>query len=284
MFLILGKNGQLGQEFLSQWSDKPAVFLGSDQCDVTHQDAVSSALDNTKPDCVINCTAYTNVADAQGKHKNTCFNVNVNGVKILAQETSKRKIPLIHFSTDYIFDGTKNIPYAIDDIPNPINNYGLSKHLGEQEFLNHAYSGAIIRVAYLSSQYSHNIIKTFLHLLKTKGKINAVFDQKICITTTSDVVAFVDKLTQTDNALHTNKTIYHLASSGSCDFFELANYIKNLIQSKTIITPVALSDFQNDIKRPPYSVLDISKAQKIMPFPSWQQNVKSILSSMGEIK
>ncbi len=282
MLLVLGANGQLGQGFKNAWPNDRIIYVDRTECDITKQDHVAATLDRCKPTIVINCAAYTDVNKAETDEGHVaCTLINTTAVEILATETAKRNIPLIHISTDYVFDGQKNTPYTTTDTPSPINYYGQSKLDGENAFLKYARYGAIIRISHLSSEFGKNIVKTFHSLLKALPEMKVVSDQKICLTTTADIVNFVYKLSNL-NPLKNSKNIYHLGSKDACTFFDLATEIKNTIQSKTALTPISLESFSGPVKRPLYSVLDTQSAQEIIDCPSWKKSVHNIIQTLEE--
>jgi dTDP-4-dehydrorhamnose reductase len=280
VLLVLGANGQLGQGFKNTWPDDQVTYVDRNECDITKTNEIAATLDRYKPTVTINCAAYTDVnkAETDVGHAD-CTLINTTAVKNLAIETEKRNIPLIHISTDYVFDGQKNTPYTTMDVPSPLNHYGQSKLDGENAFLKHARCGAIIRVSHLSSEFGKNIVKTFHSLLTRLPEMNVVNDQTICLTTTADVVKFVYKISKQDH-LKNSTEIYHLGSKNSFTFFELATEIKNIIQSKTTLTPVSLETFSGPVKRPIYSVLDTKSVQDIIDCPSWKKSVRDIIQKL----
>lgn len=276
MLLVLGKSGQLGQAVQNSSLADNAVFLGSDECDVTDQTQITKVLDECKPTAVLNCAAYTDVRKAETEEKDVAFLVNGTAVKYLAKETASRDIPLIHISTDYVFDGTADTPYEVDAPTNPLNEYAKSKLAGEEAFNEFAKCGALLRVSHLSSKYGNNIVKTFAKLLSSLEEMNVVEDQRVTLTTTDDVIACIRLLLESD-ALYKEKSLYHVGSSDSMSFMELAKEVATYVDSETKITPVTLDSFGDALKRPLYSVLDVSGSSDLHYQCSWKKSVENIL-------
>lgn len=278
MLLIFGKNGQLGQAFQKNFDNNEIVCLGKSQCDITNRNDVAKAIQTYKPSVIINCAAYTDVKKAENQETDLAFAINAEAINTIAQESAKSNISFIHISTDYVFDGQSTTPYLETDKPNPINEYGRSKLLGEQYFHDHAARGALIRVSHLSSEFGNNIVKTFVKLLSTLDEITVVEDQRICITYADDVCDFIKTLINHDLF---DKQIWHVGSSNELSFVDLAVEIKNKIHSKTHINEISLHEFSSDVQKPLYSVLDVSKAHVIHPQKPWQDGLKLILKDLG---
>ncbi|RPJ15978.1 MAG: NAD-dependent epimerase/dehydratase family protein, partial [Desulfobacteraceae bacterium] len=176
--LITGSEGQLGWELLRQASlfNIEAVGLDLPELDITVESGIANAFKKYKPDVLINASAYTNVDRAEADMER-CFAVNVMGNGKLASACKSVKIPMIHISTDYVFDGTNKIPYTENDPVSPVNFYGRSKAESENGLRNILGKHIILRTSWLYGVHGHNFVKTILMLGKEKEVIGVVSDQ-----------------------------------------------------------------------------------------------------------
>ena len=159
--LVTGSTGQLGMEIQAIAQAYPQldfVFTSSKTLDITDKEAVSNFFNSQNFDYCINCAAYTQVDKAETA-KTEAFAINVTGVKNLAESCAQTNTILIHISTDFVFDGTKKTPYTEEDVPNPINYYGKTKYLGEQEVQKHLEKYYIIRTSWLYGHFGANFVK-----------------------------------------------------------------------------------------------------------------------------
>ncbi len=278
MFLVTGGFGQLG--LCLQAQTKNAYFTDSFNCDITDINSIKSYIKNKDIKAIVNCAAYTNTTKAESEEKELCYKVNVDGVKNLAVVASELNIPLIHISTDFVFNESENEFYESDKA-NPLNEYGKSKLLGEQEFLNHATKGVIIRVSYLYSCNKNNIFTTFYNLLKTKQSINVVGDQFVKVTS-ADALANVILLFLKNQKLLQNPSIYHFTDSGKLSIFDFANFIKQNLNSNCSVNKVLLSEYPSVIKRSYSTLLNCKKIENDLNIKrlTWQQEVEKCLQKM----
>lgn len=280
MLLIFGKNGLLAQNFqfyASEFTQEELVFLDRVECDLTNIERIRDKVTNLKPRAIINCSGYLDIVSAQSKNDDDLnYKLNAYAVENVAIISKELEIPFIHFSSDYVFDGTKKQPYNIDDKPNPINAYGSAKLLGEQFFLENSHSGAIIRISHLCSPIGKNIYTTFKTLLNTLPKLNIVSDQRVTLSFCYDIVAFTISLLNDRHALK-EKQIFHLGSTGEARFTDFVSIIKNNINSETIINPISLEEFSPLVQRPLYSVMNIEKSKTWHDLTSWENSLKELL-------
>jgi len=263
--LITGSNGQLGSEIrkLSSKIDEfMYIFVDIDELDITNLNLLETFFSNNKVDFIVNCAAYTNVDKAETDTKNAEL-INISAVKNLAKISIKYKCPLIHISTDYVFDGNSKIPYKETDITNPQSAYGKTKLLGEEE-AKKAYKHIIIRTAWLYSSFGNNFVKTMLRLGKEKDEINVVSDQIGSPTYASDLASAILIILQQTNENEENfvQGIYHYSNTGTCSWQEFAAEIMNKKGLNCKVNPVSSKEFPTPTKRPSYSLLDKTKITK----------------------
>ncbi|HPO75494.1 MAG TPA: dTDP-4-dehydrorhamnose reductase, partial [Candidatus Pacearchaeota archaeon] len=252
-FLITGAEGQLGEEFLKEAKKKKlnCLALTREELDITDFEKVQKVVEGARPDFLINCAAYNDVDRAEEDWK-TAFLVNGIGPKNLAIAAQENNCVLVHYSTDYVFDGKKNSPYTIVDKPAPINKYGQSKLLGENFVKDFAGKYFLIR---LSAVFGNNPKASFplkiLSWAKEKKELKIVDDQVFSPTFTGDVVKGTFDLIKSGEY-----GLYHMTNSGYCSRYEWAKYILEKIGWQGKILRAKSKDFQSAAERPKFSVLD----------------------------
>ncbi|MBS3166635.1 dTDP-4-dehydrorhamnose reductase [Candidatus Woesearchaeota archaeon] len=275
--LVTGCEGMLGKEMCETFKDKYEIIGVGRECDITTKKVLEDKINEIKPEIIINSAAYTNVDLAETEREQANL-VNVIGVKNLAELCNKQNIKLIHFSTDYIFDGLKDEPYIEEDKPNPLNHYGFTKLIGErmiQEAMSKYY---IFRITWLYGKYRKNFVKTILKLASEKDELKIVNDQTGCPTYTKDVINAVDE------AIKQNKNkfgIYHLNNSDSCSWFEFANEILDIKGIEKKLIPIKTEEYPLPAKRPKYSVMSNFKFQSTFKYGirSWHNALKDFLTN-----
>lgn len=283
--MILGSGGQLGKELSYGLQNNNELYaFNKDQLDITDFEKLATLIEKINPKIIINCAAYTSVENSE-KFKKEAYKVNHEAVKFLAQECHKRDIFLIHFSTDYIFDGNLNRSYMENDIPNPLNVYGKTKLEGEKEIISITQKYIILRISWVSGKYGDNFIKNIINSLKKGKSIKVIKDVYGSPTSTKlvlKVIRFIINNKLFDNSLHCGT--YNLTSTGITTWFEMAEITLNLIKKhnyikgfqKLKIIPIQSNQLQCLAKRPINSKLDTSKLQKILNFllPNWEEDYK----------
>jgi len=280
--LLAGCNGQLGRELcrLSEENEFHLLPLDLPEFDITDPKAVDEAVKKEKPSIVINAAAYTAV-DMAESDPDTAFAVNRDGPVYLASSCAEAGIPLIHISTDYVFDGKKKRPYIESDPISPIGVYGRSKAEGEAGVRKKLDRYFIIRTSWLCSVHGKNFVKTILRLANEKEEIRVVSDQAGCPTFAPDLAEAILSIAF---RYHNNKDvpwgIYHYCGRGETTWYDFAKQIVEFarkyqtIKTRSII-PIRTEDYPTPAVRPPYSVLDCSLIQKhlgIQPKP-WKESL-----------
>lgn len=250
------------------------------ECDITNPTSILENIKNIQPHYIINTAAYTAVDKAEQEIDKAML-VNCEGPKQLAIACKQYAIPLIHISTDYIFDGHKRAAYLEHDVVNPLNIYGKSKWLGEEAIREHCEQHIILRASAVFSEYGNNFLKTMLRLAKEKTTWQVVNDQITCPTYAGDIAYALFKLIEQYEAA---SGTYHFCSSDSISWYNFASHI--LYEAKKYsplqvkeIQPITTKDYQTLAKRPLYSVL---KCEKIftdfkLSQPTWQAHLPLII-------
>lgn len=259
MILITGASGQLGQALtaLCQRRGIACRAYSRQQLDICNQARVKACFDLESFDCVINCAAYTAV-DAAEDDPQTAFAVNAEGPRILAESG----VPVIHLSTDYVFDGKKTAPYGIDAPVNPLSVYGRSKHAGETALLSGCFSGLIVRTAWLYSKKagSRNSYQTIRQLASKQNNLRVVNDQIGAPTLVDDLAKALVSLYEQKAHLKPMRLL-HFTNAGSGSWYDFACAIVRHLDLSCCIEPIATSDYPTKAKRPSYSVLSLDSLQ-----------------------
>ncbi len=273
--LITGAGGQLGQMLSSLLPE--ALPTDTAELDITDKHAVTALVKAKQIGTIINCAAY-NAVDMAEDDPETAYKINVAGPENLAQSGCK----IIHFSTDYVFDGTGCRPYRPSDPALPASVYGKTKLAGEQAVLKNAETAVIIRTAWLYSPYGKNFVKTMLQLGAQKEQIGVVCDQIGTPTYAGDLAAAVVKILP--QLTPENKGAYHYTDEGVCSWYDFATEIMTMAGLKCVVKPLLSDEYQAKAKRPSYSVLDKSliKQRFGLEIPHWRQSLKKCLEELNQ--
>jgi len=259
--LILGADGMLGHDLQKVFPD--AVSRGRD-LDITDEAAISAFIRELSPDLVINAAAYTDV-DGCEDNRETAFEVNGNALEYIAKACSKVGAVLVHYSTDYIFDGSKEA-YVESDAPDPINVYGESKLLGEKNIMESMDDYRIIRTSWLFGVHGKNFVETMLRLSGEMDIVRVVNDQFGKPTYTADLAR------KTAEIVGLAPGIYHITNGGVCSWYEFAAAIIDNVY------PCSSEEFVRKANRPMYSVLVNTKTS---PMRHWRDALKEYLNIRG---
>jgi dTDP-4-dehydrorhamnose reductase len=281
-WLITGVNGQLGRCLQETLDAKGVDFvaLTHTDLDITNMVLLKHCFNNIKPDVVINAAAYTNVEQAE-IDSDEAIKVNQSGAANVAIASKSIGAKLVHFSTDYVFAGSGNLPWKVDDIKEPLSIYGKSKLAGEVEILNeYPLKSLIIRTAWLYSPFGKNFYKTMLKkALNSDESVRVVSDQQGQPTSAFDLSVL------TVNAVTENVAsgVFHGTNAGSCSWFEFAQYIFEIAGADPArVIPILSSEFATRVQRPKYSVLDNQKWSEfgVVPLGPWKDSVQKALPDM----
>jgi dTDP-4-dehydrorhamnose reductase len=256
---LIGADGQLGTD-INNYFKKRGVevvgLVGLKDIDICNYNESRNVLKKISPDIVINTAAFNDVGRCEDDAM-PAFNVNVNGVKNIALICGEIDVPLMHFSTDYIFDGRKSAPYTEDDCPAPLSMYGISKLDGEYVLRYILDKYYIVRLSGLYGRTgsvgkgSTNFVEQVIRIAETAKEMKVVNDQVLTPTSTTDAAEKIFELIQTGKF-----GIYHMTNTGSCSWYEFACEIIKLMKLDMEIIPVTTEQFGAKAKRPRYSVLD----------------------------
>lgn len=273
--LITGSGGQLGRCFKKKAQKFPEIeftFATSQDLDLSQFAVVGAYLRQNEFDFCINCAAYTNVEQAE-REQEMAYLVNAESVKNLAEACEDSEIKLIHFSTDYVFDGNQSTPYTETDPTEPLNVYGASKLLGEQYIQEQTNRYLIFRTSWLYSDIGKNFFNTIRTKAEAGETLNITTSQLGSPTNAYDLAEFVLKIVSRNT---NDYGIYHYSNLGEATWFDFAKEILRLMNSNTPLNES--NDFQTLAERPKYSVLSKNKALDTfnLPIPEWQESLKQL--------
>lgn len=271
-FFVTGVNGQLGYDVRQELWNRGYVDVycpTRTELDITNELDVSKAILEYRPDVIIHCAAYTAVDRAE-EEKELCYDVNVNGTSYLVKLASEVGAKFIYISTDYVFDGTKDGIYQVDDVTKPVNYYGETKWLGEErvrKYFNHI----IVRISWVFGINGKNFVKTMLRLADTRNELGVVCDQIGSPTYTEDLSKLL-----VDMALSDKVGTYHATNEEFCSWNEFAKYIFEINGIECQVNEVLTKDYKTVAKRPLNSKLDKSKLEEdgFERLPSWKNAVE----------
>ena len=285
--VITGAKGQLGSELQLLEAKYPHFTFTAvdiDELDLLNSDAVSAFFENRKTDFIINCAAYTAV-DLAEQNPDLCFKVNAGAVKTLTEICKKKKIRLIHISTDYVFDGMAHEPIAEDHKPSPLSVYGQSKLDGEQHVLSALNDAYIIRTAWVYSLFGKNFVKSIIKLARERGQLNIVADQIGTPTLAADLAQAI--LTIIDQVVQEKKDhpgIYHFTNEGVASWYDFAYAIVKQKNINCIVRPIKSSEYKTAAVRPKFSLLDKSKIRDTfsLEIRHWHDALNNMLACYKE--
>lgn len=274
--LIVGSGGMLGRAFTALLAREGLEFSAIDlpEIDLTDVDSVEGAL---KPGLrtVINCAAYTDVDGAEQREPEANA-INGAGVEMLARRAAEIGATLVHYSTDYVFEGTATRPYRVDHPRAPLNAYGRSKALGEALLEASDARYLLIRTSWLYAPWGKNFVLTMRQLTRNQPELKVVHDQ-VGRPTSAEYLA--ERTLQLLRGGH--QGTFHVTDGGQCTWFEFTQRIAELSGGTARIQPCTSAEFQRPARRPAYSVLDLSRTEAaIGPSRPWQENLAQVLAAV----
>jgi dTDP-4-dehydrorhamnose reductase len=288
--LVSGCEGQLARGLvgIAQSADLQFVAVGRPDLDVSDPASVERTIASQRPALVINTAAYTAVDKAESDSE-VAFAVNAVGAENVAKACAVNSIPIIHISTDYVFDGSKGKPYVEDDPPKPATAYGRSKREGEWRVAEACERHLILRTAWLHSPWGANFVKTMLSLAQRQKLIRVVNDQRGTPTYVPHLAAVVLELAQRA-ASDSDKVrwgIYHAASQGGATWFELAREVFSCAAEQGLpvaeVAPITTADYPTPALRPTDSRLSCDRLRQVfgLELPSWQAGVQECVRRLS---
>jgi dTDP-4-dehydrorhamnose reductase len=278
--LITGANGQLAQEFqrLLETSHHKTVSLDKKGLDIVDLDSIKNVFEHHHPEVVLNCASY-NFVDSAEEDFDTAYKVNALGVRNLAFVCRSNNALLVHYSSDYVFDGTKEDFYTEHDEPNPINSYGKTKLLGEN-FLRDEYDKFILfRVSWVYGDGKQNFLYKLLEWAKKNRVLKIVYDQISVPTCTRNIANLT--MFAIDKGL---RGLYHLTDKGYASRYEVARYFLERLGLNNLVLPVSSDVFPSPAKRPFFSVMSHQKLSEDLnvDIPFWKVGIERYVETVFE--
>ena len=278
MILVFGKTGQVASELQSH---KDVIALGRDQADLSIPTTCTEAIQRYKPRAVINAAAYTAVDKAESE-ENLANTINGDAPGAMASACADLGIPLVHISTDYVFDGSGTTPWSVIDIPNPKNAYGRSKLKGEQAISTSGCAHAILRTSWVVSEHGNNFVKTMRRLSDTKDRIPVVDDQIGGPTCARDIAQTCISMAEQLILDPRKSGIYHYSGQPNVSWCQLANAIFEQMDCKMLASPILTTEYPTPASRPLNSRLDCEATHDTFGIvrPCWRDGLAEILRDL----
>ncbi len=291
--LLLGKNGQVGWELQRTLAPLGNVIaLDQDELDLIRVGDIRSTVQELRPDIIVNAAAYTTVDKAESE-PDLAMAINGNAPGVLAEEAKKLGALLVHYSTDYVFDGTKDTPYTEEDIPNPLNVYGKTKLAGEQAIQAVEGNHLIFRTSWVYGTRGQNFFLTMLRLAREKEEIRVVDDQigaptwcrMIAESTALILAQGINRDEGFNGYFEGKKGIYHMTAGGQTSWCGFAKHIIDAISPEDKIVkrviPIKTKDYSYQAERPLYSVMTNEEINTSFIFNqiSWKRQLNDLIKN-----
>lgn len=277
-YLITGSSGQLAKEFIAHFEKAGIDYIApsENELDITDADIVEQVVADYFPDVILNCAAYNNV-DAAEEDSSIAFKVNADAVGILASAALKHGAVIVHYGSDYVFDGKTDQPNAEEDPTNPLNAYGASKLVGEKALIDSNADYLLMRLSWVYGNGSQNFFHKLMQWSENNDVLKVVWDQLSVPTNTEDIVKYT--LEALDCKL---RGIYHLTNSGYASRYETARYFFKCLKKDITIIPVGSDTFPSPVERPFFSAMSNAKLSAALgkPLPTWEDAVERFVAKM----
>jgi dTDP-4-dehydrorhamnose reductase len=284
--LVTGRDGQVVRSLVERARDGiEIVSVGRPELDLAGTDeSISAALEAARPDAIVSAAAYTQVDKAESERE-LAFAINEGGPRAVARTARQLDVPLIHLSTDYVFDGSKSSPYVENDPTHPTGVYGASKLAGERAVLAEHQNSAVLRTAWIYSPFGSNFVKTMLRLAADREEIAVVSDQRGNPTSALDIadaiLAIVGNLSSGGDPAH--RGLFHMTSEGDVTWADFAEAIfaasADARGPRARVKRIATVDYPTPAERPANSRLDSRKlaGSHNLILPDWRQSMKGVV-------
>jgi dTDP-4-dehydrorhamnose reductase len=289
---VTGKNGQVVSALRALAGPHlEIVALGRPELDLARPDTVLKALRDAKTDFVVSAAAYTAVDKAESE-PDIAFAVNRDGAKAVARAAKDIGVPIIHISTDYVFDGAKATAYVENDPTGPASVYGRSKLEGEQAVSESTDNHAILRTAWVYSEYGSNFVKTMLRLSESREEINVVADQFGCPTSANDIAIAIVSIARklaTDPSARL-RGVFHMSGTGETNWAGFAKQIFAFSAENggksVVVNNITTAQYPTPAQRPANSRLDCSKLEEVygIRLPEWQTSTRAVMAALAQSK
>ncbi len=286
--LLLGSTGQIGWELMRTLAPLGEIIAPTRrEVDLTRPDELGAAVRAVRPTMIVNAAAYTAVEQAE-EDVHTAEMVNAVAPGVLAEEAARCGALMVHLSTDYIFDGTKRIPYVETDVANPLNVYGKTKYAGEEAVRDAGDEHLIFRTSWVYGARGENFFTTMLRLFAEREEVRVVYDQVGAPTwsrTIAEAVAQVVSMPLRDS--NGRRGTFHLSAAGETTWHGFASAILGKIRMDALTTrilPISTQEFPSKVVRPAYSVLSNGSLHDIgLRLPQWDDSLEALVAELDEV-
>ncbi len=285
--LVFGSNGQVGTEAVRQGQQLGWTMVAADRSvvDLTRPERINAVIQQVKPDAVLNAAAYTAVDRAEADPDVAAL-VNGSAPRAMAETCADLNVPMVHYSTDYVFDGSAGQPYREEDSTNPLGVYGRTKLSGERGVLDSKARAAVIRLAWVFSEHGSNFVKTMLRLATTMPQVRVVADQIGAPTAAADAAKAGLKALEALQERPDLSGLYHLGGKGIVSWAEFAEAIFACAGLNTKVTRITTADYPTPTQRPAYSALatqKITAAFGVEP-SDWRMKLQDVMTALNDQK
>jgi dTDP-4-dehydrorhamnose reductase len=270
---VTGARGMLGRAFREVLAGRDAAtrFAGVDECDIRSAESVRAFIDD-RVEAILNCAAWTDVDGAEADEPSATA-VNGDGVGILAARAREVGAVLVHFSTDYVFDGRATLPYPIDAPRAPINAYGRSKARGEELLEASGATYLLVRTSWVYAPWGKNFVRTIAEAARQRPVLRVVNDQRGRPTSATELARRSLALLEAGV-----RGTFHVCDAGEATWFDLATHVAEIVAPSCRVEPCTSEEFPRPARRPAYSVLDTSRCDALLgPAMAWQEAVHAVL-------
>lgn len=287
--VVTGTKGQLAQSLLaSATADISLIAVGRLSLDFERLQSIAPALAAADPDVIVNAAAYTAVDQAETEEARA-FRINATAAGAVAAAAKKLGVPVIHLSTDYVFDGTAGTPYRETDATSPINAYGRSKLAGESNVANAHADHVILRTSWVYSPFGQNFVKTMLRLGETRDTISVVADQHGSPTSAQDIASAIVSIAKRLNESPTDTSLrglFHIAGSGETTWAQFAQAIFDDAaargRNRVNVVPITAAEYPTAAARPQNSRLNCDKLAQTygLRLPDWRASTRACVTQL----
>lgn len=291
--LVAGRSGQVARELARNVPEGigPVTFLGRPDFDISDREAVFRSVSELRPDVVINTAAYTAVDQAESEEA-AAFAVNAHAAGVLSEAAATIGAPILHLSTDYVFDGTNPSPYTEDDPVSPIGAYGRSKLQGERRVVEANSRHVVLRTAWVYSPFGRNFVKTMLRLAETREEVGVVDDQFGNPTSAGDIARGIWAIAEASAAKPEGLTAgtFHMTGEGTTSWAGFAESIFSVSSElggpSARVRRIPTAEYPTPARRPANSRLDCARLKSVygIALPDWQSSARACVEELMETK
>ena len=283
MIWLIGSKGMLGQEIAGLLEENGLDYCGTDrETDITELEALRDFLKDREFSWVINCSAYTAVEKAEEEQK-SAYLINETGVLNIGKVAAEKDIPVIHLSTDYVFNGKKDLPLTEEEPTDPVSVYGASKLAGEKALQSQTSRCFIIRTAWLYGRYGNNFVYTMLKLMASRDNLKVVSDQIGSPSWTYDLASLIVEIIRTDSRAY---GIYHFSGEGKTSWYGFAREIyrqgreRGILKGECDVNSCTSEEFPAAVERPAFSLLSKEKIKNTFNWavPTWEESLDNFFN------